>query len=198
MLNHPHPQIFNENLLPYLDALAGIYADMDRAYDRVAEHYGFKCTGCDDNCCYTHFYHYTFLEYGYILKGYRLLDGHTRDEIRKRALKGVDPCKSTGKQEMPGRTLCPLNFNDRCILYTYRPMICRLHGIPHEFQTAHHKVIRAPGCDAFAGQHGHLKHVRFDRTPFYMEMARLEGELKQAIGIGTKLKMTIAEMIVSF
>jgi hypothetical protein len=77
-------------------------------------------------------------------------------------------------------------------------MICRLHGIPHEFQTADHKIIHAPGCDAFAGQHGHLKYLKFDRTLFYRRMARLEGELKQAIQIDNKLKMTIAEMIVSF
>ena len=198
MLNHPPPQIFNENLLAYLDALAGIYADMDRAYGRAAEHYGFKCTGCDDNCCYTHFYHYTFLEYGYILKGYRLLDPQICTEIHRKAREGISRRKIKDKKELTGRYMCPLNFDDRCILYAFRPMICRLHGIPHEFRTINQKVIHAPGCDLFTGQHGNMKYFRFDRTPFYTRMARLESELKQALQIDSKLKMTIAEMIVSF
>jgi Fe-S-cluster containining protein len=184
--------------MPYLDALADIYASMDRAYSRAAAHYGFKCTGCDDNCCYTHFYQHTFLEYGYILKGYRLLDRQKCDKIRKKALKGIGHRKAADKKEMAGRYLCPLNFDNRCLLYSYRPMICRLHGIPHEFQTINRKVIQAPGCDLFTGQHGDMEYFKFDRTPFYTRVAKLEGELKEALRVGNKLKMTIAEMIVSF
>jgi hypothetical protein len=110
----------------------------------------------------------------------------------------IGDSKATDKKEMAGRHMCPLNFDGRCILYSYRPMICRLHGIPHEFQTSNHKVIHAPGCDAFTGQHGDAEYFNFDRTPFYTQMARLESELKQAMGNGNKLKMTIAEMIASF
>jgi Fe-S-cluster containining protein len=191
-------QAFNDKLVPYLDALIDIYAAMDRAYNLAALHYGFKCTGCDDNCCYTRFYHYTYIEYGYILKGYRLLDGHKSAEVRKRALKVIGDSKATDKKELAERYMCPLNFDGRCILYAYRPMICRLHGIPHEFQTSNHNVIYAPGCDSFTGQHGDTKYFSFDRTPFYTQMTRLESELKQAMGIDNKLKMTIAEMIASF
>jgi hypothetical protein len=35
----------------------------------------------------------------------------------------------------------------------------------------------------------------FDRTPFYIEMASLENEMRQAVGFQKKLKMTIAQMI---
>jgi hypothetical protein len=41
------------------------------------------------------------------------------------------------------------------------------------------------------------RYLKFDRTPFYFEMAKLESELKQAIGLSGRVKMTIAEMIVS-
>jgi len=198
MLMLPRPQTFNDILVPYLDALVEIYAAMDRRYNLAAAHYGFKCTGCDDNCCYTHFYHYTYLEYGFILKGYRSLDGHKCAEISKRALKVIGDSKAADKKELAGRYMCPLSFDGRCILYAYRPMICRLHGIPHEIQTINHKVIHAPGCETFTGQQGDAKYYNFDRTPFYTQMARLESELKQALGVGNKLKMTIAEMIASF
>ena len=188
----------HDKLVPYLDALIDLYSSMDRAYSLAAAHYGFNCTGCENNCCYTHFYHYTNLEYGYILKGYRSLAGHKIARIRQRALALIEDTQASGKREIARRHMCPLNFDGRCILYAYRPMICRLHGVPHEFQTPHHKVIHAPGCDEFTGQHGDAEYYNFDRTPFYKQMARLEGGLKQALGIGKKFKMTIAEMIASF
>ncbi len=187
-----------DKLAPSLDALFTIYEAMDRAYGLAAEHYGFKCAGCDDNCCYTRFYHYTYIEYVYLLKGYRLLDGPKSAAVRKNALKIIEKNTATDKKKMVGRLICPLNFDGQCILYAYRPMICRLHGIPHEFQTPNQTVIHAPGCDAFTQQHGDTGYFKFDRTPFYTKMARLESDLKQAMGVGNKLKMTIAEMIASF
>ena len=194
----PLLQAFNNTLVPYLDALFNIYEAMDRAYNLAAAHYGFKCAGCDDNCCYTRFYHYTYIEYGYLLKGYRLLDEHKSVEVRKKALKVIGDSQAANKKESAGRHMCPLNFDGRCILYSHRPMICRLHGIPHQFQTPGHKGIYAPGCETFTGQHGDAEYFNFDRTPFYTQMARLEGELKQAMGVGDKLKMTIADMITTF
>ena len=137
-------------------------------------------------------------EYGYILKGYRLLDWRKCADIREKALNGIGDRKARDKKERAGRYLCPLNFDGRCILYSFRPMICRLHGIPHEFQTINPKVFHAPGCDLFTAQHGNMEYFKFDRTPFYTRMAKLESQLKQAIQIDSKLKMTIAEMIVSF
>jgi hypothetical protein len=41
------------------------------------------------------------------------------------------------------------------------------------------------------------RYLKFDRTPFYFDMAKLENELKQAVGLSGRIKMTIAEMIVS-
>lgn len=194
----PHPRTFNDKLGPYLDAMVEIYTAMDRAYHRAAARYGFHCTGCDDNCCYTHFYHYTHLEYGFLRRGYRLLDGAGCAQVHRRAREVIASGDAAGKGEMAGRPLCPLNFDGRCVLYSHRPMICRLHGIPHEFQTMNGRVIHAPGCDAFTERHGKLGYHKFDRTPFYRQMARLESDFKKAVGVGDKLKMTIAEMIVSF
>ena len=38
----------------------------------------------------------------------------------------------------------------------------------------------------------------FDRTPLYMEMAALEKQFKAESGINQKVKMTIAEMIMTY
>ena len=96
------------------------------------------------------------------------------------------------------KTMCPLNEAGLCFLYAHRPMICRLHGIPHEFQKPGQGVVYGAGCEAFTQQCQDHGYVPFDRTAFYVKMAGLEKELKSALGITQKIKMTIAEMITTF
>jgi hypothetical protein len=74
-------------------------------------------------------------------------------------------------------------------------MICRLHGIPHELQKPGQKVIHGPGCSTFDERCAHKRYFKFDRTPFYVAMAKLENEFKQAMGLDGRIRMTIAEMI---
>jgi Fe-S-cluster containining protein len=91
--------------------------------------------------------------------------------------------------------MCPLNREGRCVLYAHRPMICRLHGIPHALRRPDGRVLTGPGCDDYAAQCGPVVKARLDRTPLYTAMAQVERELRQALGFEGKTKMTIAEMI---
>lgn len=181
----------------FLDMLKVIYEAMDRKYKEAADYYGFHCQGCHDNCCLTRFYHYTFLEYLYILKGYSTLGPDRQIETKNRALEVCRKTDEADERGMAVRFMCPLNFDGLCILYDYRPMICRLHGIPHELQMAGQNVIHSPGCDAFAEQNIEKSYFKFDRTPFYIKMAELENELKKAANIKQKIKMTVAEMLMA-
>jgi len=180
----------------FLYRLKVIYEAMDQKYQEAADYYGFYCEGCKDNCCLTRFYHYTLLEYFYILEGCSALEYDRRVEIRNRALEVCRKTDEADKKGMIMRLMCPLNFDGLCILYDYRPMICRLHGIPHELQRAGQNVIHSPGCDAFTEQNREKSYFRFDRTPFYIKMAELENKLKHVAGINQKLKMTVAQMLI--
>lgn len=180
----------------FLDKLRTIYEAMDQKYKEAADYYGFHCQGCHNNCCLTRFYHYTLLEYLYILEGYNTLGPDRKIEAKNRAL---EVCRKTDEADEKGikvRLMCPLNFDGMCILYNYRPMICRLHGVPHELQRGGQNVIHSPGCDAFTEQNREKSYFKFDRTPFYIKMAKLENEMKIAAGINQKLKMTVAQMLV--
>ncbi len=180
---------------PFLNELKRWFTVMDNTYEKVAGYYGFTCTGCIDNCCYTRFYHHTHVEYFYILEGYSTLDEDRQKKISREA---ADVCRKTAeleKNESLIRLMCPLNSKGMCILYEYRPMICRLHGIPHELSRPGQTSVRNPGCKDFTKQCNEKEYYTFDRTPFYIEMARLENMLKQALGIHSKFKMTIAQML---
>jgi hypothetical protein len=184
--------------LPFLDRLKTIYAAMDEKYQAAADYYGFNCTGCDDNCCFTRFYHYTLLEYLYIFDGLNHLDAEKQAQIKDRAL---DVCRETDAADangVPVRMMCPLCVDGLCLLYPYRPMICRLHGIPHELRRPGGGLMQASGCDAFTRQFQGKQRFKFDRTPFYREMAGLEKEFRQSLGLPIKIKMTVAQMIKSY
>ena len=188
---------FND-YIPILGRLKSLYAAMDRTYGEAADYYGFQCKGCEDNCCFTRFYHYTLLEYLYIMKGYHLLDTGKQVEVKHRAF---DVCRETEKADKNGeavRLMCPANVSGLCLLYAYRPMICRLHGIPHELTGPGRRVQKAFGCGMFTRTCHEKKYYPFDRTPFYSEMAALENKLRRTAGRIEKIKMTVAEMITSF
>jgi hypothetical protein len=59
------------------------------------------------------------------------------------------------------------------------------------------KTVYGPGCETFNRRCGHKDDLKFDRTPFYREMAMLEQEVKQALAFDGKIRMTVAEMILS-
>ena len=190
--------ISNQNKYsPFLKKLRTIWKDMGEKYQEAANYYDFFCNGCEDNCCYTRFYHHTILEYLFIRQGYNNLELEIQNQVAERALK---VCAKTAEYDKPGETvrlLCPLNFDGLCILYEYRPMICRLHGIPHELQKPSQDIIYSPGCEAFGKKCEGKKYTKFDRTPFYIEMAKLERELREVAGFTQKFKMTVAQMLIS-
>lgn len=189
-----------DHYLPLLNRLEALFGEMDCTYAAVADRYGFKCNGCADNCCLTRFHHHTLLEYLYLIEGVRALDPDLRQSVLNRA---QTVSARTAEADQRGETLrimCPLNQDGRCMAYGHRPMICRLHGIPHELHRPGGTVIKNPGCDAFfdlSRNSGATAYIRFDRTPFYRQMAMLEKELRRETGYADKIKLTIAQMLVT-
>ena len=183
-------------LAVFIDRLQRLFAAMDSRYAEAASHYGFRCEGCEENCCRTRFYHHTYLEYMYIQSGLKGLNGRIQREILSRAEEVCRRTAAADENGEPVQLMCPLNYDGLCALYDYRPMICRLHGIPHELHRPDKNIIKGPGCGMFERRCSDKSYYKFDRTPFYFEMAKLEKELKRAAGLDGRIKMTIAEMIV--
>lgn len=164
---------------------------MDRAYRDSAVFYGFDCIGCRDNCCRTYFYHFTIAESLYLVQGLSTLCKTEVEEVFERAKRMGDP---NHRRE---NYLCPLNVDEHCILYPFRTLICRLHGLPYELWRPDGQKEEGPGCIKFEEERQlkRLPYQRIDRSPFYRDLATLEREIRQSLGYHKKFKKTIAEMI---
>jgi Fe-S-cluster containining protein len=179
----------------FIERMAAIYDAMDRDYDSVARHYGFSCEGCEDNCCTQRFFHYTMAEYLYLLKGLQELDPGPAGRIVQKAR---DVVAAYEEEKAEGRLrplMCPVNFDGLCALYSHRPMICRLHGLPHRFTDPHGVETRGGGCPRFDSS---VKKTDWTlkRTPHYSGLARIEGEMRSRQLIGRPIRFTTAEMLV--
>jgi Fe-S-cluster containining protein len=186
---------WDDLLRPMADRLRALYAAMDAGYAKHAQGLGFVCEGCRDNCCYTRFYHHTWLESMVLLRAVGGLTSSRRTPMVARAREVIRKSAQADEKGDKVRLMCPLNIDDRCTLYAVRPMICRLHGIPHELRRPDGRVIRGPGCTDFAIRCGQNGAPPLDRTPYYRQLAALEREFKEAIGTATRIKLTIAEML---
>ncbi len=177
------------------DTLANLYKDMDDTWNKVALKYNFKCNGCEDNCCKSLFFHHTYIEKAYLFHGFSLLDKNKRKTIISKA---QNYCKKTFAPDSEIKSLkimCPANKKSRCLLYQYRPMICRLHGLPHELNRPGFGPAMGSGCND--GAFNKKPYIKFDRTYFYGQMAKIEMAFRQDFNKSGKLKETVAQMIIS-
>lgn len=179
-------------LRPFLDRLRSLFGEMDRAWDQAAGAAGFACEGCADNCCRTRFYHHTWGEFLLLREAFRALPASEKAAAQRRAEAVVRA------QRADERAMCPLNRGGRCQVYDGRPMICRLHGIPSAFRRPDGNAVQSPGCGDYHRKISESKAVPMDRTRHYQELARLEGELKSALGQRERIRMTVAEMVLAF
>lgn len=185
-----------ETVKTLLDELSRLYERMDGAYRQFTVQTGFICQGCEDNCCQTRFHHHTLAELVYLRTGLAQLPDARQRKIRERADKAEHEATRCQVEGMPLWIMCPLNEKDKCVLYEYRPMICRMHGVPHELHRPDGVRQVGPGCDEFYNQCGTPDGLRMDRTPYYRDMAQLEGRLRRQTGYGQKIKLTVAQMII--
>jgi hypothetical protein len=113
--------------------------------------------------------------------------------IRERALMVNRRVLESESQGKVPRVMCALNEQGRCLLYAYRPMICRLHGIPHELRPPGKQPVFGAGCEEFVRLCGDKAYKTFDRTLFYQALADLERRFKEQSGFSGKFKKTVSE-----
>jgi len=183
---------------PFIQRIRNLSSTIDKAYAEAARYYGFDCKGCDRNCCKEFFCHYTLAEYMFLMHGLALLEQEDKRALFRRAEEVKQWYRLHDAARQSERVMCPLNRNGFCVLYAYRPMICRLQGIPHLVKTPGQPLRRGPGCHVFNENIRMVPHADcgFDHTPFYTEMAAIEREIRNTLQYQDRYKKTVADMLV--
>jgi len=182
---------------PFFERISRLYSDMDKAYSEAAHYYAFHCKGCDRNCCEERFYHYTGAEHIFLAYGLASLGQEAKAGIFSRADEVMRQYQMHDASHQAGRAICPLNLEGLCLLYGYRPMICRLQGIAHYIKKPGQPQKSGPGCHVFNEKilPENLFDFSFDHTPFYSEMAAIEIEIRNRSNYKGRYKKTVAEML---
>ena len=182
---------------PIAAELERIYSTMENEYDKVASRIGLSCEGCTDNCCRSYFRHHTYVEWAYLWQGLRQLEQSRVDRFLERASEYMETANRRLERNEPPRTMCPLNEDGWCAVYSHRMMICRLHGVPNQVRMPDGRVKAFPGCHVTRELTRNMDRVPYlDRTPLYAELAALErrflGERRETL---PKVDLTLAEML---
>lgn len=175
--------------------LEALYSQMDQKWSVAASHYGFVCTGCKDNCCKSLFFHHTFIEEAFLAAGVEALSASVQKDVQKRADAYLETVFNTDGSVSEQRPFCPLNIDGLCAVYPNRPMICRLHGLPHHLEQADGRIVKGDGCAEGESFFMSKSYFDFNRTPFYSRMASIELEYRKAKGLSGKIRKTVAHMV---
>ncbi|MEI6134915.1 MAG: hypothetical protein WCP72_08060 [Desulfomonile sp.] len=175
--------------------LKELYEQIDYIYRKAAVQSAFSCYGCDGaKCCTVDLIVHTFAEMLYMRRGLGALNRPTRLEIKKRSKQVVELKRLDSLGEYRN-AICAANFDGKCKIYDYRPMICRLAGIPHFIDKPNSTRVFGPGCDRFElNACDNISVEKIDRTPFYRKLAELEIETINTQGRRTQ-SLTIAEIL---
>lgn len=184
-----------------VDELEEIYRLLQLEYERVAGELGFSCTGCPDNCCDSYFLHHTYAEWAYLWLGFRQLDSARQNELRARSQAWLAQCEKAERDGVRPQVMCPLNEGGLCILYHYRLLVCRTHGVPAAMTRPDGQILRFPGCfrcqELVDGRHQTEPAPQAERTRLFRQLALLESRLlENKRHLVPKVRLTIAEMLI--
>lgn len=197
--NKPKLTTLNKKKNILFSALEKLYKEMDNSYSNLAKKIGLSCDGCENNCCVSYFQHHTHIEWAYLYKGLETLSEDKKQEVLARAKKYIEETKKSLVFGLPPKIMCPLNEEGKCILYDYRLMICRLHGIPNVLKMPNGTIHRFSGCFKAVELIKDMPVDLFtmDRTPFYIELANLEKRYKKLLKEPLpKVDHTLAQMLI--
>jgi len=169
---------------------------LDSRYAELASGYnGFGCGGCDDLCCNGVFVHFTLIEHFYLAEGFRKLPPGKREDLLRRARQYNEAYSRVSSPEAKFRMPCPLNEDPLCLFYQYRPVLCRVYGLPGRLRAAGGRIQEFKGCWRFEKDRGSGKREYLDRTPYYSRLANLEKELREKLVYFQRYRKTVAQML---
>lgn len=115
--------------MKYVDFLNDLDKRLKGYFELHREHICCKA-GCS-HCCEEGDYPLSQMELEYLMAGYSKLEAEKKKIIQENIKKIVKGGK------------CPFLYDSRCLVYEYRPIICRVHGLAY---ICKNKTVKIPYC----------------------------------------------------
>lgn len=115
--------------MDYKDFLVDLDKRLNEYFELHREHIN-CCVGCS-SCCETGDYPMSQLELEYLMQGYAKLNDKDKITVQnniKNIIKGG---------------ACPFLIDKKCSVYSFRPIICRVHGLAY---LCADEVVKVPYC----------------------------------------------------
>ncbi|MBU0968257.1 MAG: YkgJ family cysteine cluster protein [Proteobacteria bacterium] len=99
-------------------------------------------------------------------------------------------------QSQAAGSSCPLLVDRLCVVYQSRPLICRTHGLPIAYVDYERQAIEVSACPLnFAEDYDFEQDELFFIDPFNGELVRLNEEYCTALGINSKFRVPMQELL---
>lgn len=183
------------NKTHYIKRMRALYETMDALYDEVSKSYDISCQGCAENCCTQRFFHHTFAEELYLQHGLQHMPADLVQQIMQRAEQVIAAYDEEVRQGAITPIMCPANVEGLCAIYPYRPMICRMHGMPLTLTRPDGETATAGGCTPFDRLFPNPS-ARIDRTTPYTTLAQIEADLRREGKLTGKYQLTTTLMLI--
>lgn len=136
------------NLVPYFEEYEALAGEVEALFGSPGrEPHEFPRCGRDTDACCKHFFHLELIEAAYLshhlnreLTSEKRLDAIQRGVEADRLVCRLSPGNASGGGEETETCLpriahapgyrCPLNLEDKCIAFDFRPITCRIYGTP--------------------------------------------------------------------
>lgn len=118
-----------------------------------------KCKKGCSFCCKNGDYPLSYLEMCYLMKGFAKLEKNSHDIVREN-IKAILESKTL--QNADKSHTCPFLVNNECVVYNYRPLTCRIHGLAYLRTDG---VVKLPQCARYGLNYGEYfdgKSVNFE------------------------------------
>lgn len=164
----------------YIKYIKSLEKELKGYFDDQAEFLSCKA-GCEI-CCIESYYPASELEYEYIKLGLQTLPEEIKLIITKRAFNiFIDRMELIGKngENAPFNYECPFLFNKSCIIYEYRPILCRSYGLMFIDHNDRNKYT-LPNCINFGLNYANV----WDE-----KMNRISQEKADQLGINKKIQV---------
>ncbi len=115
--------------MDYKDFLVDLDKRLNEYFKLHKEHIN-CCMGCSF-CCEAGDYPLSQIELEYLMQGYAKLDDKDKITVQNNI-----------KNIVRGGA-CPFLIDKKCSVYSYRPIVCRVHGIAY---ICHGEVVKVPYC----------------------------------------------------